>query len=98
MHSKNRNSLGKFQGNASYKMAEAVYNASLDGCCEQLGDVEGFGFYALVEGKRYGFIMNENSQGFVSVDYWPIAEAREKWAAIEKEYEKWSEECESEDF
>jgi hypothetical protein len=85
---------GKFEGNESQMLAEIVYNASMEGCCEELGEVDGFGFYAFVKGKRYGFIMSEDSQGFVSVYYYTLSEARQKWAAIEKEYEEWTTESE----
>jgi hypothetical protein len=91
MHTIKRN-IGKFQGNDSYMLASAVYNATMDGTCAQLGDVEGFGFYAFVEGKRYGFLMHESNQGFISVNYYSLKEARERWAKIEAEYEKWIEE------
>ena len=81
-----RQTLGKFQGNDSEMLAKAVYNASMDGCCETLGDVETFGFYAYVPGKRNDYILNENSQGFVYVEYGPPAKMQALWASIEKDY------------
>jgi hypothetical protein len=96
MHTLNPH-LGKFEGNSSQLLAETVYNVTMNGTGEELGEVDGFGFYAFVKGKRYGFIMNEDSQGFVSVDYYPLKEARERWAKIEAEYEEWSKECEETD-
>ena len=77
---------GKFEGNESQLVAEVVYNKTLDGIAESIGDVEGFGFYAFVKGKRYGFIMSEDSQGFVTVVTCLLAEAEQKWADLEHEY------------
>jgi hypothetical protein len=48
---------------------EVVYRASLDGCDDEVGDVQGFGWHGLVlnlYGKDY--IVHEDSQGFVTVD------------------------------
>ncbi len=95
MHTKHK-SLGKFQGNESEMIAKAVYNASMDGCCESLGESEGFGWYAYVSGKRYDFILNENSQGFVYVEWGKPQEMIEKWERLEKDYAEWMGEGEEE--
>lgn len=83
---------GKFEGNASQKVAEAVYDITLQGCWDTLGDVEGFGFFAFVVGKKYGFILAEDSQGFVEVTAHSLDEARIMWKRIEKEYASYCEE------
>lgn len=85
MHTLNRQP-GKFEANRSHAVARVVYDISLDGCCDDFGEADGFGYYAFVVGKRYGFIMCEDSNGFVSVDYYPLAEARRRWEEIQDEY------------
>ena len=88
--------MGKFQGNSSEMLAKAVYNASMDGCCETLGDDDTIGFYAYVQGKRHDYILKENSQGFVYVEYGPPVEMKVKWAEIASWYAEYcedSEEC-----
>ncbi len=41
--------LGKFEGNADQDLAEYLYKQSLDGWNdEEIGDVEGFGWYGLL--------------------------------------------------
>lgn len=79
---------GKFEGNESQLMAQAVYQASLDGTDEELGDVDNFGWYGLVKGKRYSFILSEDSQGFVTVNYGTHAEMKAQWDKIEKAYDE----------
>ena len=96
MYTKHK-SLGKFQGNESEMLAKAVYNASLDGTWgESLGESEGFGWYAYVSGKRYDFILEENSQGFVYVEWGKPQEMLEKWERLEKDYAEWMGEGEEE--
>ena len=89
MYTKHK-SLGKFEGNESEKLAQAVYTATLNGCCEELGDVEGFGFYAYVQGKKYDFVLSENSQGFVSVWHGTKEKMSLFWQSIENDYEEWN--------
>lgn len=86
---------GKFEGNRSQALAEVVYNITLDGCCDDLGDVEGYGYYAFVRGKRYGFIVSEDSNGFISVDHDPLPEAEAKWSRLQADYADWLETVES---
>ena len=91
MHTKHK-SFGKFQGNDSELLAKAVYNCSLDGSWgESLGESDSFGWYAYIPGKRYHFILCENSQGFVYVEHGTPDEMSAMWAKIEAEYEKWNE-------
>jgi hypothetical protein len=87
---------GKFEGNDSQLLAEVVYNKSLDGCCEELGDVESFGWHGLVRGKRYTFILSEGSSGFVYVAHGSHEEMQAQWDELQKEYEASLEESEEE--
>ena len=88
---------GKFESNASQLLAEAVYKASLDGGNEELGDVENFGYFTYVQGKRYHFILSEDSNGFVHVTYGNPEKMQAKWEKIEAAYEKYCEEVEEEE-
>jgi len=85
---------GKFEANPSQLLAETVYNKTCEGWGDSLGDTETFGYFHYVEGKRYGFILNEDGQGFVYVDSYPKAEAQAKWKAIEKEYAEYCDKIE----
>ena len=69
-------SPGKFEGIRSTWMAEVVYAASMDGPDDEFGDVTEGEHVCLVLGKRYGFILVEDSNGFVTVDFQPRGEAR----------------------
>ncbi|MGL5936215.1 MAG: hypothetical protein ACRCZI_11415 [Cetobacterium sp.] len=82
---------GKFEGNRSQLLAQVIYQASLDGANDELGDTDGFGFYALVQGKRYAFILCEDTQGFVSVQYGDKSKMMRMWAELETEYYDWVE-------
>lgn len=73
---------GKFEGNYSEWVAEHLYNVSLDGCDDDVGDVEGFGWYGLIRGRRYGFIVSEDGQGFF--DYIKYATPALAQTAFEK--------------
>jgi len=73
---------GKFEGNRSQLLAQAVYNAYADDVCSE----EGFGHYALIKGKRYWYILHESDQGFVSVDYGPSSEMLLEWDKVQAAY------------
>lgn len=117
-----RRNPGKF----SSSLDEYVYQLSLDGPSAELGDVEGFGYYARLDGidfsdivraahdvgedehsarkawekefhgtrlrfKDYipAAILNEDSQGFVSVSYFmDDRDADKKWSELEEELEE----------
>lgn len=82
---------GKFEGNGSQMLAEAVYNASMDGSAGFFGDGQTYNFYCLIEGKHYMFILCEDSQGFVTVDYGKPDEMLPEWGRIEAEYSEYCE-------
>lgn len=71
MYTQNKNrTRGKFEGNQSEAMARVVYKASLDPfyCVDELGSVEEDGYwFGLVAGKMHGWIIMEDSKGFVDV-------------------------------
>ena len=81
---------GKFEGNGSRRLAEALYNLTIDGLSTELGDVEGFGWYGLVARKHgSSYIVHEDSQGFFDyTEYATDREAKAEWKALEKEYDK----------
>ena len=82
---------GKFEGNSSELTARILYDCVLNEWCDQeVGEACGFGWYGLIVGKRYGFIVKEDSQGFFT--YWcgPKEKAKAKWSRIEHAYEVWS--------
>lgn len=83
---------GKFEGNQSQLVARVVYNNTLDGCCEDVGEADGFGYYARIEGKQHTFILSEDSQGFVYVTWYDKQEGAKKWGAILSAYETFCEE------
>lgn len=71
---------GKFEGNHSLSLSEKLHEITMDGCNEELGDVQGFGWYGLIlspfEGEEIerlplspmrkgpSFIVAEDSNGF----------------------------------
>jgi hypothetical protein len=85
-------SPGKFEGNYSQAIARAVYTRVLDGCADEtIGDCSEIGWIAnLVTGTNHTFILVEDNQGFVSVDYWLTGS--ETW---QSEWDKLVSECDS---
>ena len=85
---------GKFEGNGSRRLATALYNLTLDGLSTELGDVQDFGWYGLVERKHgSSYIVHEDSQGFFDYDHYTSEKnARKDWAKLEKEYEEFCQE------
>jgi hypothetical protein len=90
---------GKFEGEPL--LTEVLWIVVLEGGAdEELGESESFGSYALLtglDGSELGgdigdtkaAILSENSQGFVSGEYYDSAEeAREAWEEIESEYDE----------
>ena len=65
---------GKFEACPSEFVARTLYEITMNGGHdEEAGDVESTGWYALIQGKRYGFIVEENSQGFFTYEVFPMA-------------------------
>ena len=77
-----------------------IYEQSMDSTDEQLGDVQGFGWYGLLvfpepvtvdqDGDEWTFsaaIIMEGNQGFIYVDYFHKESlARKAWAKLEEAY------------
>ena len=81
---------GKFENKAT----EIAYEISLDGGAEECGDVDGPGWFGLVEGpfeepglKKYkGAILQTESNGFVYSQFFTSKAAMKKtWKKVEKE-------------
>ena len=67
MYTQNRRP-GRFEGNRSQLLAEVAYKTSLEWFHDCAGSITSWGvFYALLHGRRYSFIVEEDEQGFVSV-------------------------------
>ena len=92
--------LGKFEGNADQDLAEYLHKLSLDGCDEELGDVQNFGWYGLIThvagiGKMKSYIIHEDNYGFFDyTTYDTKASALEAWGNLESEYEDFEREAE----
>lgn len=90
-------------GKFSCRADERIYRMTLDGCCETIGEADGFGFYAKVDGPilglaKGGAILNEDGYGFVGVDYFDTPEdLAQEWDNIEAEYREWGEGIEDDD-
>ena len=95
---------GKFEGNYNREFAEAIHDVFMNGFGdEELGDVQDFGWYGLaddlseygikIDGKLVvGAIANEDNSGFFGVEtYTSEKQLKDAWNAIEKDYEKFSE-------
>jgi hypothetical protein len=84
---------GKFEGCGDDDgLGEILYDITMDGCCEELGDVESFGWYAKVDHDGRWFIVEENSQGFFDYTEYADEQTRENvWSTIEDEYASFSE-------
>lgn len=92
--------IGKFDSNVD----ERVYEMSLEGWGEELGDAETFGHYTLLDfgdeplivtepgtkpAKHAAAIVFVNNQGFVQVSYYAMLDdAKADWRNVEQEYEK----------
>lgn len=80
-------SPGKFEGNHSQWMAQAAYAASMDGPDEEFGDAGQGKHVCLVLGKRQGFILVEDSNGFVGVIVHPREEAIWRFSNMAQEHQ-----------
>jgi len=77
---------GKFIGCYSEWLGNVLCN--LCGYDDELGEVDGFGWYALVHGKRWSWIVHEDSQGFFDYgEYESKSEAISNWCDIQDDYD-----------
>ena len=87
---------GKFEG--ELYATRYAYEQTLDGCSDDLGEVDGFGWYARFSDKIKGrgpfhIILQEDSQGFVYGTYYDTeTDLDAAWADLETEYADY---CES---
>ena len=94
---------GKFEGNPSRRLAEALYNVVGQGFeDDSLGSVEDFGWYGIIRRPHatfrtsdgfvtdgIGYILSEDSQGFFSYERMGLTDADFRWNALETEYGAW---------
>lgn len=82
------------------RLARALDNAIGDGCCEETGDVEGPGHYALVRRSgegRGGYIVRCDNYGFHEADdYATTAALEDAWVAVERYVSEFYEDGEEE--
>ena len=93
---------GKFEGCPSETIAEMLYGFTMEsGQDSELGDVEGFGWYALITNVKEikgnpSFIVHADNVGFFDyASYNSESDAKTNWDRIESEYEEWENEGES---
>lgn len=55
---------GKFEGCADDRLAEVLYDITMNGCDADCGDAETTGWYGLIIHRNHGYIVSEDSQGF----------------------------------
>ena len=83
--------LGKFEGNGDEKLAELLYEASLNGeLDEEIGSVDELGWYGRFIDRvdLLYYILTEDSQGFFSYQqYATLPELNVAWDEIEAMYE-----------
>jgi hypothetical protein len=79
---------GKFEACESVKVAEVLSGILGNGFADlELGDVETFGYYALIRGKRYAFITEEDNFGFFTYVVGKPEDILKKWRLIEDKYD-----------
>ena len=101
---------GKFEANENQTIAEKLEKITLNGFHDnELGDVENFGWYALILNfKEFNFqtigksyIVNQDNYGFFTyTEFETENEAQKAWSELENEYEQYeseNEENENED-
>jgi hypothetical protein len=91
------NRPGKYEGNADQDLAEVLRGITLDGCCEEGGDVDEFGlWFAKVDYAGRWFTVTEDSQGFFDYQEYESSTARD--AAFDEQEAEWisaTAECEA---
>lgn len=80
---------GKFEACRSQAQAEVAYNISLDGCCDDIGEADFLGHYSFIRGKRYGFILCEDHNGFITCDAGRLLAQEHIWNELVKRYEQY---------
>jgi hypothetical protein len=83
---------GKFEGCADQRLEEALYNASLDGCDDDLGTEDGFGWFGLVKTHKNTYIVSTDSQGFFDYETFSHKAGDKAWSRLADEYEAYYDE------
>jgi hypothetical protein len=88
--------LGKFESCGDSDLGEVLHGITLDGCCEDCGDAESFGWFAVVDHGGRFFIVSEDSQGFFDYrEFGDLNERAKEWDRINTEWEEYSTTVES---
>jgi hypothetical protein len=69
---------GKFEGCGDERLAEVLYDITMDGCTADCGDVETTGWFGLIVHRDHGYIVSEDSQGFFDYAYYETKEETQK--------------------
>jgi hypothetical protein len=90
---------GKFEGCNDQDLGEELHAITMDsGQDDELGEVDGFGWYGLIidldyNGKVAHYIVHEDNAGFFDYTVYDTeTEAREAWAVLEADYDAFNEE------
>ena len=81
----------KFGGS---RLVERMHAASGCGCDEELGDVQGFGWYGLMRFRRASAIVKEDNDGFVDAIVLGHDDADKRWASIVDDYNEFEDSVE----
>jgi len=82
---------GKFEGCTNQEKGEELYNISLNGCDEELGDVPGFGWNGLIKyNSETWYIVTEDNQGFFDYEVYSPHIAEITWNRLLKEEEEFT--------
>ena len=74
---------GKFEGCPSQKLGEILYDIILNGgTADNIGEVEITGIFSLIKGKRYGFITEEDNNGFFTYEIFDLEGAGNAWEVL----------------
>lgn len=81
--------VGKFEACANSELGEKLYEMTMTGCDQELGEVDNFGWYGLlldIDGKSY--IVNEDNNGFFTyTEYDNSVSAQLAFSRLENDYE-----------
>ena len=82
---------GKFEGNADEELAERLYDATLEGMCdEEIGSSQELGWFGRFIDRPgpFYYILSEDSNGFFDYNqYDTLPELNKDWEEIEAMYE-----------
>ena len=77
---------GKFEGCGDDRLAEVLYQITMDGCDADCGEADTTGWYGLILHRDHGYIVSEDSNGFFDYVYFETGlEAQTEYERIESE-------------